>query len=63
MNWLQKKFWIWWFFKCPVGYTFMGHENGKLFWFYPIGVCVRYKTGQYISFHLRERPGGTKTWK
>jgi hypothetical protein len=56
MNWLKRKFWMWWFFSCPVGYSFMGHENGKAFWFYPIGVNIRYKRDQYISLHLRERP-------
>jgi len=33
-------------------WLFMGHENGKLFWFYPFGVNVLYKKGQYISIHL-----------
>jgi len=53
MNWLKRKFWMWWFFKCPVGYSFMGHENGKLFWFYPFGMNVRYKKGEYISIYLK----------
>ena len=52
MNSLKRKFWLWWFTKCPVGYSFMGHENGKLFWFYPFGINFRYRKGQYISIHL-----------
>lgn len=52
MNLLKRKFWLWWFTKCPIGYSFMGHENGKLFWFYPFGINFRYRKGQYISIHL-----------
>lgn len=54
MNKMKMKFWIWWFYKCPVGYSFMAHDNGKPFWFYRFGVAIRYKGNQYILITIRE---------
>ena len=54
MNSLKMKLWLWWFTKCPIGYSFFGHEGGKLFWFYPFGVNIRCRKlpYNYLSIHL-----------
>jgi|GEM_PF-6317050 len=63
MNWLERKFWLWWLYKRPIVWSVFGHEGhegGKLFWFYPFGISIRCRKMPYNYLSIQLSGGLTQ---